>query len=88
MFSNKFDKDFHYRSVLRLAFKLIKLDYQLLVSHKHYRVLSGIAKSHERRLLEDDLNRLETSLKFMHDYVIYLRTVNKELLKPRKYVRK
>lgn len=88
MFNYCFDKDFHYRSVLQLAFKLVKLDYQLFVSHKHYRVLSCIAKSHERRLLEDDLNRLETSLKFMLDYVSYLRTVNKELLKPRKYVRK
>lgn len=88
MFSNKFDKDFHYKSVLRLGFKLIKLDYQLLVSHKHYRVLSCIAKSHNRKLLDEDLNRLETSLKFMLDYVSYIKDVNNKLLKPRKYVRK
>ena len=83
MFSNKFDKDYHYRNVLRLAFKLVKEDYQLLVSHKHYRVLSGIAKTHERKLLHEDLNRLESSLLFMQRYVTELKMLNHELLKAR-----
>lgn len=88
MVNMNFDKDFHYRSVLRFAFKLIKEDYQLFVSHKCYRVLSCIAKSHDRKQLHEDLNRLETSLKFMLDYVSYIKQVNNKLLKPRKYVRK
>ena len=83
-----FDKDFHYRSVLRFAFKLIKEDYQLFVSHKCYRVLSCIAKSHDRKQLDEDLNRLESSLLFMLHIVQYVKECNYQLLKPRKYQRK
>lgn len=82
------DKDFHYRSVLRFAFKLVKEDYQLFVSHKCYRVISCIAKSKDRKQLNDDLNRLESSLLFMLHMVQYIKMVNYELLKPRKFKRK